>query len=201
MNREEKKNLVTTASELADKMADDSSDQLALMEDLSERQQVIMRFKMRGMSQRATAQLLDLTESMVSKEMKIIRAHYIARGSDANQAAVVGSTIVLFEEIEQKGWEVFHTDESKRLRALDTIMTAREKQVKLLMDLGHIKRAATEHRHEIEVSPLLEQMSQAKKDQLVEHIIQLSPGIDPTPPEEFEKMIEAEAVDYEPEKD
>lgn len=183
----DKAKLVKNGNELADALAPDSDDQTTLMEGLSDRQRVIVRFKMRGLSQAATAQFLKITPARVSQEMKAIRAHYVVRGSNVNQAALVGDTLTLFEEIEQKGWEVYHADESKRLRALDTIMSAREKQLKLLMDLGHVKRAAVEHTHGVVVSPILSDLTHEVKQQLVATIIETAPGKAPSPPMELEE--------------
>lgn len=56
--------------------------------------------------------------------------------------------------------------------------------MKLFMDLGLIKRAAVEHSHDHVVSPLLESLTPERKDALVAGIVQVSPGIEPSPPSE-----------------
>lgn len=171
-------------NEAADKLGTETDEQLDLMAGLTTQQQLITRFKMRGLTQSAIAKILEVTPARVSQEMTEIRKHYIARGSDVNQAAVVGATVSLYEEVEQRAWEVFHNDEGKKLRALDTVMTAREKQLKLLMDLGLVKRAATEHAHSVVVSPVMEQLTEQKKAELVARLIEPAPGIEPEPPDE-----------------
>jgi DNA-binding transcriptional regulator YdaS (Cro superfamily) len=190
-----KSDRLVKVKELADGMGDDTPDQLALMEGLSDQQKLIVRFKLRGLSQKAIAQVLAVTPARVSQEMQEIKRHYIERGSDINQAVIVGESMALFEEVEQKAWEVFHNDETKKLRALDTVMLAREKQLKLLMDLGLLKRAAIEHAHDVVVSPLLKNLSPERREEIVARIIETTPGIEPEPPED--DIEDAEIISYE----
>ncbi len=180
-----KPELLKAASELADELGEDTPDQEALLEGLNDQQRTIIRFKMRGLSQKRTADLLKLSPARVSQEMRVIRAHLVSRGSDVNQAALVGETATLYEEVEKKAWEVFHDpEENKKLRALETIMSARDRQVKLMLEVGLLKRAAIEHNTTVSVSPLMSSLTAEKKDKIVARIIETAPGVEPTPPEE-----------------
>ena len=186
------------AQEPADEFSDDTLDQLSVLDGLTDTQRVIVRFKMGGQSQAAAAMFLNVSPAYVSQQMKKIRSYFEVRGMNVNQDVLIGSTRSLYEEVEYKSWEVFHTDDNKRLPALDLIMTAREKQVKLLMDLGIMRRAAVEHTHDAGVSPLIEKMTQEQKDDLVRTMIesQFSPGIEPTPPDDDDYPLEPEVVGY-----
>jgi hypothetical protein len=194
----EKKDKLAKLSEAAESLGELPKDQLALLEGLTDQQKTIVRFKMRGLSQKGIANIMELTPARISQEVKAIRQHYAARGSSVDQSVLVGEAVTLYEEVEQKAWAVYQDDESKRLRALDTIMTAREKQIKLFMDLGLIKRAAIEHNHGVVVSPVLERLTPEKKSEIVARIIETAPGIEPEPPSD-DDIEDAEYVDYETE--
>ncbi len=180
--------LLKAANEIADSLGTDTADQLALLEGLTEQQQTIVRFKIRGLSQKRTAEILGLSAARVSQEVKAIREHHVARGSQVDQAALVGETASLYEEVEKKAWEVYHDPaEGKKLRALETVMAARERQIKMYMDLGLVKRAAIEHTSTVVVSPLMSKLTPEKKDEIVARIIETAPGLAPTPPEEYDE--------------
>jgi hypothetical protein len=186
---------------LAEAAGEDRADQLALLDGLTEQQKLIARLRMRGLSQKAIAQVIEVTPARVCQEVKAIREHYITKGGNLDQAALVGESLTLFEEVEQKAWEVFHQDESKKLRALDTVMNARERQIKLLMDLGILRRAATEHLHGVVVSPVLQALSKEKREAIVATIISTTPGEAPTPPEEDDDESYIHAITVEADKE
>lgn len=172
------------ATSIIDELGEVSDTQLALLEGLTDQQQVITRFKMRGISQKQIAKFLGLTKGRVSQEVRAIREYNEARGVQVDASAVVGETVCVYEEVERKAWEVFYGDDSKqKLRALETVMSAREKQMKLYMDLGFVKRAAIEHSHDYAPSPLMSSLTDERRDEIVARIIATSPGVDPTPPE------------------
>lgn len=172
-------------SAAADALAPKIEDQQVLLKELSEQQQLIARLKLRGMSQKAIANVLDVTPQRISQEVRTIREHFRARGASVNQEVVVGETVTLYEEVERKAWEVFNDkDNPKKLRALDTVMSAREKHLKLLMDLGLMKRAAIEHQHGIAKSPVFESLTPEKRQEIVARIIEQPTGAAPTPPDD-----------------
>src|SRR5690606_976249 len=115
-------------------------------------------------------------------------------GANVDQAAIVGNTASLYEEVEYRAWELYHgSDEvSERAKALSLVMSAREKQTKLLMDLGLLKRAATETVHTVEVNPFIQKWEdgEAKKN-LADSIVisQLPPLAEPTIDEDYEDDI------------
>lgn len=173
-------------STAANSLTIDTAEQLKALKGLTEQQQLIARFKLRGLSQKALANLLDVTPARISQEVKAIRQHFQARGSYVDQAVTVGETSTLYEEVERRAWEVYHdpNDSSKRLRALETVMSARERHIKLLMDLGLMKRAAIEHQHGVAVSPVMEALTPERREEIVARIIEPTAGAEPTPPED-----------------
>lgn len=125
---------------------------------LTERQKLIARLRMRGLSQDAIANVVGVSQPMICKELAVIKQWQIERGRNVDQGEIVGSTASLYEEVEYRAWELYHgTQESaEKSKALAVVMQAREKHTKLLMDLGLIKKAGQEVHHKIEVSPFIE---------------------------------------------
>lgn len=152
---------------------------------LTERQKMIAKLRMRGLSQQAIANVVKVAQPIISKELKAIKEWQIERGANVEQAAVVGNTSSLYEEIEHRAWELYHSsvETAERAKALSLVMVAREKHTKLLMDLGLLRRAASETKHTLEVSPFIKSWEdgQAKKN-LADTIVvgQLTPLAEPT---------------------
>lgn len=136
--------------------------------ELSERQRRIVKYRMRGLTQNAIAQIENISQPMVSKEVRAIRKVFAETGKQVEQDVVVGASLNLYEEIGVKGWELYHKAlENQAIgdanKALATVMAAQEKSVRLLMDLGLVKRAAVEHKHT--VAPFLEQWEARTADE------------------------------------
>jgi predicted transcriptional regulator len=168
---------------------------------LSERQKLVARLRMRGLSQEAIASVVGVSQPIISKELVLIKTWQTERGKNVNQAEVVGSTASLYEEVEYRAWELYHgtTEIGEKAKSLAVVMQAREKHTKLLMDLGLIKKASQEFTHKIEVSPFIEkwQNGEAKKsfgDAIVAK--QLTALADPTP-ENDAGIEDAEVVEDE----
>jgi hypothetical protein len=159
---------------------------------LTERQKRIARLRMRGMTQKAIAGIEKIAQPLISRELKAIKEWQEARGANIDQPAVVGSAVSLYEEVEATAWGMFNDAKFKRdlgeqAKALTVILSARDKQTKLLMDLGLIKKADVNVKVTHEVSPFLQSWrdGSAKKN-LADHIVtsQLTPLAAPTPPED-----------------
>ncbi|NBU70800.1 MAG: hypothetical protein EBS53_05020 [Bacteroidetes bacterium] len=166
---------------------------------LTERQKMIARLRMRGLSQEAIANVIGTSQVWISKELKRIKEWQASRGKNVNQEEVVGSTASLYEEIEFRAWELYHSAEevSDKAKSLAVVMQAREKHTKLLMDLGLIKKAEINVKHTLEVSPFIKawKNGDAKKS-LGDAIVakQLVALEEPTPDPGIE---DAEVVDTE----
>ena len=160
--------------------------------ELSDRQLRIVNYKLRGMTQASMAKLEQVSQPMISKEIKAIKAVYKAQGANIDQDEVVGESVHLFSEVEKQAWGIFHLAKKNDKpgaanSALMTIMTAREKGHKLLMELGILKKVAIEHDHKVSVAPFVEQfenMKQEAKENALKDIIevQLAELEEPEPP-------------------
>jgi len=169
-------------------------------EGLTERQQLIARFKLRGLSQSAMAGFLKVSQPVISKEMARIREHLVERGQSIDQDHTVGETASLYEEVEHKAWELYHQgDDATKTKALALVMQAREKHTKLLMDLGRLERATSKTTVEVQVSPLIRSLQQPEQKALVSAVVeaQLSKLADPEPPARLpaDNIVEGELID------
>lgn len=183
---------------------DDSSDPFY---GLTERQKSIAKMTLRGLSQTAMGQVLGIDQSMVSRELKKVHEHLKAKGTSLNQAAVVGRSLSVYEEVQHKAWELFATtsDIGHKNKALNTVMLAQEKQIKLLMDLGLVKRAAQDVNHKLDASDFVKRWQSGQVQTATKAFLeaQLTPLEDPTPPddvvdadyEETTKQLNEETTD------
>jgi hypothetical protein len=172
---------------------DDLALALDLPKELTERQRRILKWRLRGLTEAAIAQVENVSQSFISRELKTIRLAFAEQGKRVDQNVVVGESINLYQEVEHKAWELYSKASSKdetgdANKALATVMQAREKSLKLLMDLGLIKRAAIEHDHTVNVPPFVkkwEETSKEDKNIVVTQVIdaQFSELEAPQPPE------------------
>lgn len=155
---------------------------------LSERQKSIAKMSLRGITQAAMGQILGIDQSMVSRELKKVNEHLTAKGTTLNQAAVVGRSLSVYEEVQHKAWELFSTtsDIGHKNKALNTVLVAQDKQIKLLMDLGMVKRAAQEVNHNLDPSEFIKKWRTGELQTAATAFLeaQLSPLEEPTPPED-----------------
>jgi len=171
------------AHQLADALADDPDEYKEILDELTDRQKMIARLKLRGVSQEAIAKVLKLTPARISQEVRFVRKHFINKGSSIDQSYKIGESLSIYEEVEKKAWEVYENENNQigldedtpakpnrmlQLRALDRVMNAREKQINLLMDLGLIKKAATEYEYTHKQSTLLDTLPHHLKQQISE---------------------------------
>jgi len=167
--------------------------------ELNERQRRIVNYKLRGLTQTAIAQLEDVSQPYIAKQLKKIREVYAAIGRTIDQEQVVGETVSLYSEVEQRAWEMFfkHKDTNPNAanKALDTVMTSRDKSNKLMMDLGILARKAVEHDHKVTVAPFFEEfdsMDEIEKQKRLRTVIHgsLHKLEEPEPPQLEADIIE-----------
>lgn len=168
---------------------------------LTERQVLIQRLKMRGMSQTNIGTVLGISQPMVNKELKKIREVHKSRGVNLDKDAVSGYFLSVYEEVENKAWEIFSTadDNKEKIQALTTIMSSKEKQMKLMTDLGLVEKAADKvnHTHELKSVPLLDNWDTDGKNKLSGTILesQLSQLEEPVPPQLEADIQDAEIIE------
>lgn len=165
-------------ADLADALATRNQEEFELQneeafKDLTERRKLIARLKLRGLSQTAIAKFLNVSQPYISAELRKIREHFRSKGATLDQDVIVGETTTVYEEVEHKAWELFQTAQSNsdKNKALNLVMTAREKQIKLLMDLGRIEKSDQTTKVSVDMSPLIKQWDEHKKQQAVEAIV------------------------------
>lgn len=168
-------------------------------EGLTDQQRIISRLKMRGLTQKQIATYLGISQPAVSKHLARVKEHMREKGSSADQATIIGETTSVYEEIEAKSWEVFSStqDHGDKLKAMQLVLQAREKQTKLLMDIGQLERAGTRNSVELTVSPLVASWQRGEAKEAVKAIIeaQLRQLPEPKPPEE--EIEDAEYMEIE----
>lgn len=172
-----------------------------LYEGMTERQEMIARFKLRGLSQSAIAKFLGVSQPIISKEMKRIRKHLAEKGRGIDQHYLIGETATVYEDVMAKAYQIYSEasgegDRNAQVKSLQLVMSAREKHTKLLMDLGILKRASTNSEVKVTLSPLIESWDEKKKEQVAHAVVEttLEPLPPPAPPEDDEP-IDAEWED------
>jgi hypothetical protein len=157
---------------------------------LTERQQLIYRFRMRGVSQVAIANAAGISQPTISRELSIIKEHFRANGSEIDQDVTIGESACLFDEVEAKAWNIYHDADAPgdKLKGLATVMAAREKKLKLLMDVGRLERAGTKSVVEHITSPLVANWGTEQKELVANTIVQstFSQVQAPLPPDDEE---------------
>lgn len=186
-----------------------SSEELALVDKeakaitsysgLTERQIKIQKLSLRGATENAVALVLGCSRITVAKEKAKIREINRGRLETLDKEDMMSETISLFEEIERSAWNVFQESEgASKNRSLQLILDARERQIKLLMDVGIIDRAAqqTDVSVSLHASPLLQEWDESGRKNLSKHVIeaQLTDLEAPQPPEEDE-IEDGEIID------
>lgn len=153
---------------------------------LTERQKRIARLRMRGLAQQAIANIENVSQPIISQELKKIKDWQEERGKNVDQSIVVGNTATLYEEVEQMAWQMYYTPQisvGDKAKCLAVVMNARDKHTKLLMDLGLIKKASQEIKHIVEPSPFLQNWNSPRKKELADSLVaaQLTALPEPAP--------------------
>jgi len=175
------------AVEIADKLAPLPAEEESNAEGLTTMQRTVLQLKLRNFTQSQIAKFLKVTDARVSQLVKAIREHYQSRGSDVDQATVIGESITQFEDVEKEAWKIYgELEGAKKLKALDTVMEAREKHIKLLMDVGLVKKAAVLTQTELIVPSVVRNLTPERRQEVITTILALPAGLEPTPPVEGE---------------
>jgi DNA-binding CsgD family transcriptional regulator len=153
---------------------------------LTDQQKAVVQLKLRGFNQSSIAGVLKVSQARVSQEMAEIKQHFHERGSSIDQKELIGESITIFEEVEKEAWKLYHKlEDDKKLKALDTVMTSREKQVKLLMEVGLIKREISVSEVKITVPDYIQRINDPEQRRLIANsFVALPAGTDPEPPDE-----------------
>jgi len=193
-------NLASTAYKGAARIGTDISEdhsgdesKLSMIQEatLSAEERKVLKFILRGFSSGTIARVLNRSESSVNALRSKIRAKITKVGESVDQAHLVGYTVSVFEEVEEKAWEMYYrASEDKgqrdRVKALELVMKAREKQLKLLMDVGLLQKAENVVTHEVTMTPFLEKWDQNGRQAVAKAVIEstLDKLADPVAPDD-----------------
>jgi hypothetical protein len=171
----------------------------ASQEEIAERRRMVLRMRMRGVGYREIAKKLGVGHMTIKRDLEIIQAKTRERIGKFEREYALSESLSVYEEVETAAWNDYHSStpgSSTRASFLAQIRAARGDQVKLLMDVGLIDRAAQEvkHKHEHSNAQVIANWSPAAQDLVALAIVKagLKPLPDPTPDDE--NVIEAKAL-------
>jgi len=195
MDDTEVTDLVPAPNTYVGKLLSDLGDQENSVVELTDKQRQVFKLKLRGFTQRAIAEVMNISQPAVAKHWRKIKERFAAIGAEVDQEQVIGESVSLFKEIEERAWDLFYLAKTAGKlgdanKALATVMSAQEKSINLLMDVGLLRRAAVMHDHNVTVSPLIEQWRSGdaqKKMGVTSQVIetQLDTLDEPLPPEDI----------------
>lgn len=178
-----------------------------LPEEFTDQMVQVYQMRLRGLKQTQIANMLGVSQPRVARILKDMRKIMAQQTRDLDQEVFVGETVNIFKEAQYKAWELYslHKQDNPNVaaKALDIIMSAQEKSLKALADVGIIRRAAVEHEHQVKVAPFIEQFeslpqdkkSVMLKDVIEVHMKELAEPEPPALPEEIEGEHEDDEED------
>ena len=146
----------------------------ASAEELAERQQMVMRLRLRGLSYRDIAKELGVGYMTVKRDLERIKEETHSRISKFDRDYALGKTLSVYEQIEKESWEQYHgcaPGSSGRAQFLNLVRTARNDQAKLLMDVGLIGKAPQQVQHKVEADAILKNWTSEAKQLVAMAII------------------------------
>ncbi|MDB5716184.1 MAG: hypothetical protein JWO15_3581 [Sphingomonadales bacterium] len=164
-------------------------------EGLTAQQAQIQGLRFRGLTQKAIAQILNVSQPYINKQLNNIKEIHKERGTSIDQATFAGQTTAKFDLLEQKAWEIYgkagtgeKPNTAVMMQALQTIAGLQEKKAKLLTDLGLLAKVAQKVEHSFKASgpTLVDSWESSGREQLAQTIIvsQMKALPEPKPPEE-----------------
>lgn len=196
----EKAQKATEVAIVADKAAGDLALKEEALHGLTERQIQILKLSLRGFPQTLIAQVLSISQPLVSRELSRVKQHIRERGDVVDQSEVVGRSLTVYDDVQTKAYDLYHTnlgDAGTQTKALQLILQAEKDRMKLLMDLGLVERAAQEVNHNmVQPSKFVKAWSEGQVQTAARALLTaaLTPLEEPRPPEEEEEYIEGEII-------
>jgi len=161
-------------------------------DEIAERRREVMRLRTQGLGYRAIAAKLGVGHMTVKRDIEYIRAKVRERMTKFERNLAISESVSAYEQVEMEAWKQYglaNPGTTQAARFLDVVRAARNDQVKLLTDLGFLKKAPTEHKHEVSTQ-VIRNWTPAAQDLVAMAIVKagLTPAAEPT------KIIEAEAT-------
>lgn len=124
----------------------------ASQDEIADRRRDVVRLRMQGLGYRAIGQKLGIGHMTVKRDIEAVREQNAGRISQFERDHLLAETVSVYEHIEEEAWKQYHspiTGAAQKARFLDVVRGARGDQVKLLTELGFLKRAPIEHEHKV----------------------------------------------------
>lgn len=171
---------------------------------LSDRQKLVARLRMRGLTQNKIAEILKISQPVVSRELNAIKKKQGLKVEEImhHSDVVVGEALTVYEEVGQEAWKLYHTnldDPGTQTKALSLVMSAQDKQNKLMMDLGIIQRASKDVTVKFEVPAVIQNLKKPEvREAISTHIIEAQyEELDAPEPPQLEAELHDEDDDNE----
>jgi hypothetical protein len=154
-------------------------------DEIAERRREVMRLRTQGLGYRAIATKLGVGHMTVKRDIEYIRAKVRERMSKFERNLAISESVSAYEQVEMEAWKQYALSKpgtTQAARFLDVVRAARGDQVKLLTDLGFLKKAPTEVKHDISTK-VIQDWTPAAQDLVALAIIKagLTAPQDPTP--------------------
>jgi len=155
-------------------------------DEISERRQMVMKFRLRGLTYRQIAKELGVGYMTVKRDLEAIRVSTRDKVSKFKHDYALGTSINTYEQIEEEAWKEAERcphGSSNRAQFLNLARTARNDQVKMLMDVGLIGRSAQQVDVTVKADKVLEGWTKEAQQVVALAIIRSQMGqvIEPVP--------------------
>jgi len=163
-----------------DDLANGDTTKLSLIQEaaLAPEERKVLKLMLRGYTRVTISKVMGKSLSNVIDTQKNIRRKLSTLGENVDQNYLIGYTVSVYEEVEEKAWELYGlADNAKsavrdKSKALELVMKAREKQLKLIMDVGLVQKAENVVNHEVTLSPFLESWGEGDKQSVVKAMVE-----------------------------
>jgi len=168
-------------------------------EEMSERQQLVMRGRLKGQTFRQIAKDLGVGVMTVRRDLQTVKEKVADRVSQFEKDQALGESLQTYELIHQEAWDQYHRcahASEGRARFLNLIRAAENDRVKTLMDVGLIGKAAVQVEHKHKADEVLGELTKDAQQLIAMALLkaQLRPPGEPVLEiQEGAKVIEAKS--------
>ena len=134
-----------------------------------DRRMEVFRLQMRGVSQAAMAKVLQVNRNTIIRDVRWLKDHVRELALDADKFGEVGNAMKFYEEIEREAMFQYHEVDAPHAKnnLLMTAITAREKKVRLMADMGIIDKAPTDVNLNMDWSKFTTEELIAKREEII----------------------------------
>lgn len=167
--------------------------------EMDDRRKQVVRLRMRGLGYRSIAKILGIGHMTVKRDLEAIRDANQKRVTQFEHEQTIGECLSVFEEVELKSWEQFDAmplGSQHGAKYLEQIQDARNNQIKLLTDIGLIRREPAKVDLRVRTEAIAHWTPEAQ-DLVAMAIIKakLSPPKEPRPDRIIEAHVEPEPTE------